>query len=77
MTKQTTSNTPPRPRKLVGSDYYFASGIIRSQTQFFRLKREGRISLFKNGARLAQWQDEADRQLAALIGAENYKNEAA
>ena len=63
------SKTKAAPRRVVvGSDYYLNSGVIRSRTQFDRLRKSGRITeLFNVGSRLGQWKDIADRDLAGLI----------
>jgi hypothetical protein len=64
---KTITKAVPR-RVVVGPSYYLASGIIRSRTQFDRLRKSGRITeLFNIGSRLGQWKDVADRDLAALI----------
>jgi hypothetical protein len=66
MNTKVTKAAPPRI--VVGTDYYLASGIIRSRTQFNRLRKSGRITeLFNVGSRLGQWKDLADRDLARLI----------
>jgi hypothetical protein len=58
---------PPRP--VVGSDYYYAAGVVRSLTQLKRLKASGRVSqFFRVGSRLAQWKDVADADIARLCG---------
>jgi len=67
----------PQPgRIVVGPSYYLASGIIRSRTQFDRLRKSGRISLFNVGARLGQYQDVADAQLARLVSQPSEDNAA-
>jgi hypothetical protein len=60
----------PKPKRtVVGSDYYFASGVVRSNTQYGRMKRDGRISPpFKIGSRDAQFKDVADADIARLTG---------
>jgi hypothetical protein len=61
-----TKADPPRP--IVGSDYYFRSGAVRSRAQMKRLERAGRISrFFRVGSRLGQWKDVADADIAGLI----------
>jgi hypothetical protein len=60
-----------RSEKLVGSSYYYETGCVNSPRQFFRLTKLGLIKMFFIGKRLAQYQDEADRQIAAIIAASN------
>jgi hypothetical protein len=56
-------------RVVVGNDYYFASGVVKSRTQLERWRASGRISKqFKVGARDAQWKDVADADIARLTG---------
>jgi hypothetical protein len=74
-----TKVTKVAPRRVVvGPSYYLASGIIRSRTQFDRLRKSGRIRpLFNIGSRIGQWQDIADEDLAGLINQpENDEHEA-
>jgi hypothetical protein len=82
VTKKTAANKPIKPtpkikealveftgRPVVGPAYYLQSGIIRSRTQFDRLRASGRIRpLFNIGSRLGQWKDVADADLARLVG---------
>ena len=71
------SKATPR-RVIVGSDYYLNSGVIRSRTQFDRLRKSGRITeLFNVGSRLGQFKDIADRDLAGLIEQPESVDEAA
>lgn len=67
---------PKRP--IVGSDYYFAAGVVRSNTGYQRMKADGRISKpFKLGSRDAQWKDVADADIARLTGQSSEGGEAA
>jgi hypothetical protein len=66
--KPTLTNVKPS-RTVVGSDYYFAAGVVRSGTQYQRMKKDGRISKpFKLGSRDAQDKDVADADIARLTG---------
>ena len=60
------------PRVVVGNDYYYASGVVRSRTQLEQWREQGRISKqFKVGSRDAQWKDVADADIARLTGQSN------
>jgi hypothetical protein len=56
------------PHIVVGTAYYFASGIAQSRIQLTRLERAGKITpLFKLGGRRVQHKRVADRDIAKLI----------
>jgi hypothetical protein len=63
---KTPSRSVKPTRVIVRPVYYLESGVP-SWATFYRLKRAGHIKMFFIGSRLAQYQDEADRQLAAIF----------
>jgi hypothetical protein len=64
-------------RVIVGTSYYYASGVIRSLTQLKRLEKAGRITpMFKNGSRRAQLKHIADADIARLLPEQSGDGEA-
>ena len=64
--KKVDSVSPNRP--LVGTDYLYRSGAVRSLMQLRRLEKSGRITpWFKLGSRRVQYKDVLDRDIAKLI----------